>query len=110
MRTKVMVIVLALVLVLIPMFGACSTPKPIELTYSTFFGPTHLNSVMASLWIEEIESLTDKVNITFYPGQQLNKADQMYDGVTTGVSDIAMSCFSYSMGKFPSTELVDLPH
>lgn len=115
MKFKVMVVIVALVLalILVPISSACSSsaPQTIELTYSTFFGPTHLNAVMSRLWIKEVESRSNgKVHITFYPGEQLNKAPQMYDGVTTGVSDIAMSVLAYSMGKFPSSELVDLPH
>ncbi|MCA1902762.1 MAG: TRAP transporter substrate-binding protein, partial [Candidatus Hydrogenedens sp.] len=39
----------------------------------------------------------------------LTKADQCYEGVVNGVSDLGMSCFAYTRGRFPLLEVLDLP-
>ncbi|MCJ7494191.1 MAG: TRAP transporter substrate-binding protein, partial [Deltaproteobacteria bacterium] len=39
----------------------------------------------------------------------LTPADKCYDGVVKGISDIGMSVLGYTRGKFPSTEVIDLP-
>jgi TRAP-type C4-dicarboxylate transport system substrate-binding protein len=83
----------------------------INLKYSNFFPSTHLNSVLAQEWINEIQRRTDgQVKIDYHPGGSLTAANLIYDGVVNGISDIGMSCFSYNVGRFPVNELVDLPH
>lgn len=104
-----------LVLVLLGSFlmaGCNSTQEEVyELSYSNFFPSTHLNSILAEKWIEEIETRSDgQIKINYYPGGTLTAAAGIYDGVVQGISDIGMSCFSYTPGRFPVSELVDLPH
>jgi TRAP-type C4-dicarboxylate transport system substrate-binding protein len=82
----------------------------IHLTYSIFFPPTHVQCVASMKWAETIEQATDgKVKITVFPGGTLTKANQCYDGVVKGISDIGMSCFAYTRGRFPVMEALDLP-
>ncbi|HOF41250.1 MAG TPA: TRAP transporter substrate-binding protein [Candidatus Hydrogenedentes bacterium] len=89
--------------------GAAST-APIKLSYSIFFPPTHLQCITADEWAKEIEKRTDgRVIITLYPGGSLTKAPDVYEGVMNGVSDIGMSCFAYTRGRFPLLEGLDLP-
>lgn len=84
--------------------------KPIELTYSIFFPPTHIQCVTADAWAKEIENRTEgRVKITIFPAGSLTKADQCYEGVVNGISDIGMSCFAYTKGRFPLLEGLDLP-
>ena len=112
-KKKPLVILLALMLVVVPLFGACATPAPevIELSYSNFFPPTHFHSILAEEWVKEIEKRTDgRVKINYFPGGSLTPAPKVYDGVVEGISDIGMSVLAYSMGRFPASELVDLPH
>jgi TRAP-type C4-dicarboxylate transport system substrate-binding protein len=88
----------------------CVGAKPIHLTYSIFFPPTHGQCLAGMDWAKEIERATDgKVKITVFPGGTLTKANQCYDGVVKGISDIGMSCFAYTRGRFPSMEAIDLP-
>jgi len=107
-------VVLALVLVALPLFTSCSAPtatETIELTYSNFFPPTHLHSMLAEQFCEEINKRTvGRVEITYYPGGTLTPAPQVYSGIVEGISDMGMSVLAYSMGRFPATELVDMPH
>jgi TRAP-type C4-dicarboxylate transport system substrate-binding protein len=113
MKKEPLVIVLALMLTALPLFGACAAPAPevTELSYSNFFPPTHFHSILAEEWINEIEARTNgQVEITYYPGGSLTPAPKIYDGVVEGISDIGMSVLAYTMGRFPATQLVDLPH
>jgi len=112
---KVIAIVLVSLLTVVCLLPGCQseaqTVETIELSYSNFFPPTHLHSILAEEWIEEVESRSGgKVDITYYAGGSLVSAAQTYDGVVQGIADIAMSCFAYTPGRFPACELVDLPH
>ncbi len=82
----------------------------IELTYSVFFPPTHVQCKEAEGWAQEIGKRTNgRVKITIYPGGSLTQAPQVYEGVVSGISDIGMSCLAYTPGRFPLLEGLDLP-
>jgi len=84
--------------------------KVIDLSYSIFFPPSHIQCKTAEAWAAEIEKRTDgKVKVTVYPAGTLTKAPQCYDGVVNGLSDIGMSCFAYTRGRFSLLEGIDLP-
>ena len=114
LKKKALFILLALTLLALPLFTSCGAPAPtetIELTYSNFFPPTHLHSILAEQFCEDINERTNgRVEITYYPGGSLTPAPQTYDGVVSGISDIGMSVLAYSMGRFPASELIDMPH
>jgi TRAP-type transport system periplasmic protein len=82
----------------------------VRLNYSIFFPASHKNSILAAEWAKEIEKRTNgKVQITLFYGGTLTPADKCYDGVVNGISDLGMSVLSYTMGRFPLTEVLDLP-
>jgi len=84
--------------------------KTISLNYSNLLPATHKISLVAEEWCKEIEKRTNGgVKITMFHGGTLTPATQAYDGVVKGVSDVAMSVFSYHRGRFPLTEFSDLP-
>lgn len=91
--------------------GCDRGPQPeFRLTYSVFFPPTHVQAQLAKQWAEEIETATsNRVKILVFAGASLTKANQCYQGVVDGISDIGMSCFSYTPGRFPVLEGLDLP-
>ena len=81
-----------------------------SLTYSIFFPPTHAQTKAAESWAKEIEKRSaGNVKISLFPGGTLTPADQCYDGVVKGISDIGMSAFAYTRGRFPAMEALDLP-
>jgi TRAP-type C4-dicarboxylate transport system substrate-binding protein len=87
-----------------------AAPKPVELSYSIFFPASHLQAQTAEAWAREVERRSDgRVKITMYPGGTLTKAPQCYEGVVNGISDIGMSVFAYTRGRFPLLEGLDLP-
>jgi TRAP-type C4-dicarboxylate transport system substrate-binding protein len=91
-------------------FVASPAIAQIKLNYSVFFPAPHKNAVLATDWAKEIEKRTGgKVQITVFPGGTLTPADKCYDGVVKGLSDIGFSVLAYTRGKFPLTEVVDLP-
>lgn len=82
----------------------------IKLSYSIFFPEAHIQCQTAIAWAEEIKKRTNgRVEITIYPGGTLTQAPQCYEGVMNNISDIGMSCFAYTRGRFPLLEGLDLP-
>jgi TRAP-type transport system periplasmic protein len=84
--------------------------KTISLNYSNLLPTNHKISLVSEEWCKEIEKRTNGgVKITVFHGGTLTPATQAYDGVVKGLSDVAMSVFSYHRGRFPLTEFSDLP-
>jgi TRAP-type transport system periplasmic protein len=84
--------------------------KPVELNYSIFFPATHGHTLLATEWAREVEKRSNgSVKINIFPGATLIPDAQTYDGVVKGIADIGMSVLAYSKGRFPLTEVLDLP-
>ncbi|MCL1921329.1 MAG: TRAP transporter substrate-binding protein [Kiritimatiellaeota bacterium] len=84
--------------------------KTYTFRYSVFFPPTHVQAKLAQAWADELrERSGGQLQVTVFPGGTLTKADQCYQGVLSGASDIGMSMFAYTRGRFPLLELLDLP-
>ncbi|MFO8032352.1 MAG: TRAP transporter substrate-binding protein [Desulfohalobiaceae bacterium] len=103
------IILLALCCALFFVFGAAQAGTH-NLTYSSFFPSSHVQSDLAQEWAQKVEEETQgQVQISFYPGQSLSKADQTYDAVLSGRADIGMSCLLYTRGRFPLMDFINLP-
>jgi len=90
--------------------SAFGQAKPIELNYSIFFPESHKNAKLSADWAKEIEKQTNgRVKITMFYSGTLTPPDKCYDGVEKGISDIGFSVLAYTRGKFPLTEVIDLP-
>lgn len=84
--------------------------KVVKLSYSVFFPPTHIQCITAQSWADEIKSRSNgEIEITIYPAGTLTNAPVCYEGVVNGISDLGMSCFAYTRGRFPLLEGLDLP-
>lgn len=83
----------------------------IELRLAHFFPGTHpAENDLIKPWAQEIEKATNgKVKIISYPGESLLPSAQIYDGVVSGIADIGLSCFAYTRGRFPVSEVFELP-
>jgi TRAP-type C4-dicarboxylate transport system substrate-binding protein len=104
----------AVVLVLLVAFCAPSAfgqaTQPIKMKYSLFWPAPHACTKTATLWAQEIEKRTNgRIKITMFPGATLTQADKCYDGVVKGISDIGSAVLSYTRGRFPLMEAVELP-
>jgi len=110
MKKNLLIILMIGIAAFLVTTGCQKKEKTTELTYSIFFPPTHSQCKAAVSWAEEIEKRSDgRIKITIFPGGTLTKANQCYDGVVKGISDIGMSCFAYTRGRFPVMAAVDLP-
>jgi len=93
--------------------GAIPTPvhaQPIELSYNTFFPVTHAHTLNANEWIKEVEKRTNgAVKITMYAAATLSPPEQIYAGVIKGISDIGMGVAAFNKGRFPLTEVLEMP-
>ena len=90
--------------------GGEAAAKIYKLTYSIFFPPMHIQAKTGMEWAAEVEKRSEgRIQITVHPGGSLTKADQCWQGVLSGISDLGMSCFAYTPGRFPLLEALDLP-
>ncbi len=84
--------------------------KVITLNYAHFMPIMTKQAQLAEQWCREVEKRTNgRVKITFYPGGTLATAPLVYDAVVKGIADVGWSFLSYSRGRFPLTEVIDLP-
>lgn len=87
-----------------------ASQKPINLTLSTVFPMVHLQAKLNQYFCDEIEKRTQgRVKITVYPGGTLTSATKNFEGVAKGISDIGMSCPLYVAGRFPVSEIFEMP-
>ena len=84
--------------------------KVITLKLTNFFPPDNKISIVMDQWCKEVEKRTNgKVRVTQFPGATLTPPAQTYVGVIRGVADLGLSFCSYTMGRFPLAEVLDLP-
>lgn len=85
--------------------------KVMDLSFNNYAPAENWINKVFTEWGKEIEKGTNgQVKITLYPGAVLTKADQVYDGVIKGISDIGRSELSYTLGRFPLMEVASLPY
>jgi TRAP-type C4-dicarboxylate transport system substrate-binding protein len=109
LATSLLVAVVALVALCIGT-SVQAQQKPVTMNYSNLFPANHKHSILADQWAQEIEKRTNgKVKITVFHGGTLTQPPMAWDGVVKGLSDLALGVFSYSRGRFPLTEVLDLP-
>ncbi len=110
MRLKKVAASLPGVLLLGLLVAGCRREDRVRLTYSIFFPATHIQAQTAADWVAEVERrCAGRVKIDVFAGGTLTKAEQCYQGVVDGISDIGMSCLAYTRGRFPLLEGLDLP-
>jgi TRAP-type transport system periplasmic protein len=98
--------------VLIPPSGGMSYPEGNwKFTFNTFFPATNRIAIVGEMWMAEITKRTNgAVQFDYLPGASLTPPPKVYDGVTTGISDLGFSVFAYTPGIFPVMDLLDYPN
>jgi TRAP-type transport system periplasmic protein len=97
-------------LIIFSFLNQASAQKPIELSYAVFYPPAHKHTASAIEWSKEIEKRTNgRVKITVYSGGTLTPPDKTYVAVIKGIADIGWSVAGYTKGRFPLSEVVELP-
>jgi TRAP-type transport system periplasmic protein len=110
-RSKVVLMLLSLsVGVLFCTASALGQSKAMVLNYSLLFPAPHKMGALCTEWGKEIEKRTNGMITTrmFYAGT-LTPPDKAYDGAIKGISDIALVPLSYTVGRFPLTEIFEYP-
>jgi TRAP-type transport system periplasmic protein len=91
-------------------FSLTCSADVIKLKFANYFPPTHMNAVMLGKYCDELnKKLAGKVEITQYTGGTLLSAPKMAAGVVSGIADFGFSHCSYSRGRFPVMEVMELP-
>ncbi|MCG7602189.1 TRAP transporter substrate-binding protein [Halomonas sp. McH1-25] len=76
--------------------------EPITLSYAFFAPADSFPAVQMKRWANEVNKRTEgRVEVALFPGGSLLTAQNMYDGVLSGVADIGLSATSYEPGRFP---------
>jgi len=84
--------------------------EAVRLKYSNFLPPLHAHSVLIDQWGKELEKRTDgRVKVSQFAGNTLTPANQTYDAVVKGITDIGLSILSYTPGRMPLSEVLTLP-
>lgn len=85
--------------------------KSIELSFAAHIPPKAAPYHSAFLpWAKEIEKRTNgRVKIKFYLSQTLVKSRDAYDGVVTGIADMAWGAHAWTKGRFPLISVMELP-
>jgi TRAP-type C4-dicarboxylate transport system substrate-binding protein len=89
-----------------------SAQEKIELKFSHFLPTTHtLHFEFAEPWAKEVEKRTNgKVVVRVFPAtSSLGNVANQVDQVRAGVVDIAMGLHAFPRGRFPRTQIAELP-
>jgi len=86
-------------------------PEVIDLNFVSAYVDAHPTSVNAfKPWIEKVEELSNgRLKIHFYAPNTLCPEKDTFDSTVGGFVDIGSSYNGYNPGKFPVSEVMDLP-
>ncbi len=69
-----------------------------------------VNQEIYQAWAQKVEQESDgQLRVEIYPSQTLSKADHAYEAAVNGIADIAITVQGYTSGRFPLSEIVQLP-
>ena len=106
---KVFVIAMFLSVLIVP-FQGHAQEKVITLKVANWFPVAHKQTPLLESWGKDLEKRTNgRVKVNYYPAGTLVPAPQSYDAVTKGISDVGNHVLGYTVGRFPLTEVLDLP-
>jgi TRAP-type C4-dicarboxylate transport system substrate-binding protein len=92
-------------------FQGHAAEKVVTIKVANWFPIAHKQTPLLETWCKEVEKRSNgKVKVNYYPAGTLVPAAQSYDAVTRGISDVGNHVLGYTVGRFPLTEVLDLPH
>jgi TRAP-type C4-dicarboxylate transport system substrate-binding protein len=85
--------------------------KPYELKfYSPYYEPHLMYKYNYKPWMDKVTEMSGgKVKIVFYPPNSIVKLAEVYDAAKSGLVDIGGALCGEMRGKFPLTELMEMP-
>src|SRR3984893_2927279 len=91
--------------------GRITGAQPIELKLAYFVGDQHAMSQWLIKWANNLEKDSGgRITVKRFPGSQRGPVQQHYDFVRTGQADVAWFLHGATPGRFPLTELVQVPY
>ncbi|MGH6914045.1 MAG: TRAP transporter substrate-binding protein, partial [Geminicoccales bacterium] len=73
--------------------------------------PSHFFSQYLEKWVETLRERSDgRLDIQIFDGSQMGPTPRYYDLARTGVADITWFLHGATPGRFPLTELINLPY
>lgn len=95
---------------LITFAGPAANAETYELRLAHFVTPKHSISIWLEKWAAELERKSDgALKITIFPAAQMGPTANHYDFVRTGRADIAWFAHGLTPGRFPLTDISNLP-
>jgi TRAP-type C4-dicarboxylate transport system substrate-binding protein len=91
--------------------GVSAQTAPIELKLSHFVPPQHAFHKWVTGWAKKLEDESKgRLKITIYPnGQLVGPPNRQFDAARNGIVDIAFCLHGVTPGRYPMTELANLP-
>jgi TRAP-type transport system periplasmic protein len=98
------------------MAGALAAPavwaqQKFEMKLAYFVGDQHAMSRWLIKWCEQLERDSGgRITVKRFPGSQMGPVQQHYDFARTGQADVSWFLHGATPGRFPLTELVQVPY
>ncbi|HEY5380240.1 MAG TPA: TRAP transporter substrate-binding protein [Pseudolabrys sp.] len=82
-----------------------------DLKLGHFISPKHIFSEYLQRWVDELKKTSGgKLNITIFPANTMGPTPNYADYARTGVADITWFLHGATPGRFPMTEIIQLPY
>jgi len=76
-----------------------------------FISPTHIFAQYLDRWTKELkEKSAGRLNVTIFPASVMGPVQNYVDYARTGVADITWFLHGATPGRFPMTEIIQLPY
>ncbi|SHL21651.1 TRAP transporter substrate-binding protein [Halomonas caseinilytica] len=73
-------------------------------------GGSMIDKELFQAWATSVEEASQgRLEVEVYPGQTLTKSDKTYESIANGIADIGASAQGYTAGRFPLTQVIELP-
>ncbi|WP_165857524.1 TRAP transporter substrate-binding protein [Marinobacter sp. JSM 1782161] len=92
--------------------GVSATAQAASTLRMSHFWPaaSGINQDIFEQWIDAVEADSNgELRVQNFPSGTLTKADDAYEGAVNGISDIAITAQGYTAGRFPLSQIVELP-
>lgn len=110
MKGRKLVLFMLVVSLVLANYSFVHGAEAIKLKFSNFFPATHRSATVFDGFCKEINKRSNgRVQIAYFVGGSLLTPTKTAAGVTTGIADIGLSHCSYTRGRFPVMEAMELP-
>lgn len=93
-------------------FGGSALAQEVTLKLHHFLPPqANVPAMILDKWADDVEAASaGKIKVARYPAMQLGgKPPELMDQAIDGVADVVWTVVGYTPGRFPSTEVFELP-